>query len=368
MKQETYKSQIIISKADSFSCVAEILREQKCKNIMLVCSKSAVARYGIDLNERFAGEISYFHGFSANPKYEEVTEGVEQFRKSGCEAIVSVGGGSAMDVAKCIKAFVTMDTGSSYLQQKIESNDICHIAVPTTAGTGSESTSFAVIYENGEKKSVADASILPDYAVLCPKFLITLPEYQKKATILDALCQGIESYWSVNATEESRGYAARAIREILANVWNYVERSEQTEQIMEAANLAGRAINISKTTAAHAMSYKITSIYGFSHGHAVALCLPKTWRFMNASLENDGNDELKATLRELVNVMGVKSSEEAVELFEKLLSRMNLEVPKGNKNEEIDLLVKSVNVERLRNFPIAITEEQLRDMYLQIVE
>ena len=368
MKQEKYKNQMIISQVEPFECVGQILTEKHIRKVLVVCSESAVKRYDIGFSEHYAGNIKFFHAFSANPKYEEVVNGVELFCDNDCEAVVSVGGGSAIDVAKCIKAFAGMDANQNYLQQKIEQNHICHIAVPTTAGTGSESTCFAVTYYQGEKKSVADISILPDYAVLCPDFLIFLPLYKKKATVLDALCQGIESYWSVNATEESRGYAAQAIRGILANVWDYVERSGQTAQIMDAANLAGRAINISKTTAAHAMSYKLTSIYGLSHGHAVALCLPKTWRFLNGALVNSENEKLKMTLQELANIMGTKSSKEAVDVFEKLLARMNLESPKRAKDKDIDLLVKSVNIERLRNFPVAITEEQLREMYLQIVE
>lgn len=369
MSEERYKDQIIITDEMAFLCVKKIIKNQNYKNIFVVCSESARKRYNMDSLSKEA-IVTFFHAFSVNPKYEEVVNGLELFQSNGCDAIISVGGGSAIDVAKCMKAFFGMDTCKNYLHQQITQNSICHIAMPTTAGTGSESTSFAVIYYQGEKKSIANETLLPDYAVLCPRFLETLPDYQRKVTVLDALCQGIESYWSLNATEESRRYAREAIEEILQNVWQYIEQCERTEKIMYAANLAGRAINISKTTAAHAMSYKITSLYGLPHGHAVALCLPETWRFMNMTIERSYGklESLNKTLQELAGIMGANNSEEAEKIFEQLLERMGLRGPKRGNESEIDILVRSVNTERLQNFPVYISEDEIKKMYQLIVK
>ena len=142
----------------------------------------------------------HFTGFTPNPLYEQVEEGVRCFLQNGCRAIVAVGGGSAMDVAKCVKLFCRMDPAVNYLHQEKRDTGVPLYALPTTAGTGSEATRHAVIYYQGEKQSVSHPSIVPDAAVLLPEMLRSLPLYQKKCTLLDALCQAIESWWSKSAT------------------------------------------------------------------------------------------------------------------------------------------------------------------------
>ena len=116
-----------------------------------------------------------FSAFSPNPLYEDVVAGVELFRSCGCDAILAVGGGSAMDVAKCIKLFAPMDPDAFYLDQPREGNDILLAAIPTTAGTGSESTRHAVIYYKGEKQSISRPDLVPGLVCLIPEVLKDLP-------------------------------------------------------------------------------------------------------------------------------------------------------------------------------------------------
>ena len=217
-----------------------------------------------------------FSGFTSNPKYEEMLDGLKMFKENGCDAIVSVGGGSCIDVAKVIKLSLNADLNSAVptFKQEYKYTDIKHICLPTTSGTGSESTRHAVLYLNGVKQSIAHPSNVPDYVILCPKFIVTVPEYQKKATMMDALCQSIESLWSRKATKDSRKYAKAALKLFEENYEGYLKLDEKAiKNIQVAANLSGKAINISETTAAHAMSYKITSLYNIPHGHAVAMCM-----------------------------------------------------------------------------------------------
>lgn len=276
-----------------------------------------------------------------------------------------------MDVAKCIKLFAPMDRNENYLKQEKKASNILHIAIPSTAGTGSESTSFAVVYYQGEKQSVAHACLLPDYAVLHDGFLEHLPLYQKKATMMDALCQAIESYWSVNSTEESRGYARKAIITIRDAWQGYIEDNANWQQIMAAANLAGRAINISKTTAAHAMSYKVTSMYGFAHGHAAAICLPKTWAYLQGHIEDctdgRGRDYLSQTLEELNRMLGKQNTQESVAWLTRLIGALELPYPVQKGRQDVEVLASSVNAERLGNFPVKVTKDALLAMYRQIV-
>lgn len=307
----------------------------------------------------------FFSDFSSNPLYEQVVEGIKEFNKSKCDMIIAVGGGSAIDVAKCIKLYCRSDPDINFLEQEKKIVDIPFLAIPTTAGTGSESTCHAVIYYKGEKQSISHYSIIPDSVILEPSALETLPLYQKKCTMLDALCQGIESYWSVNSTDESMKYAKTSIELIRDNWQGYIEEFsiENAKNIMTAANYAGKAINITATTAPHAMSYKITSLYSIPHGHAVALCLPFVWEYMTGHIDKcidkRGADHLKSVFESLPI-----DRREFLDLFK----RLDMFYPvSGNRDQDICILAKSVNPVRLKNNPVLLDENVLKMMYERIV-
>lgn len=108
--------------------------------------------------------------------------------------------------------------------------------------------------------------------------------------MLDALCQGIESWWSVNATEESRKISQKAVAMILENLGGYLSGDQAcADNMMIGSNLAGQAINITQTTAAHAMSYKLTSLYKIPHGRAAFVCLPYVWEYMIKNSKDNEN-------------------------------------------------------------------------------
>ena len=314
-----------------------------------------------------------FNDFCPNPQYEDVQKGITAFVGSGCDTIIAFGGGTTIDVAKCIKLFSGLDHGENYLEQKYSDTKIPIIAIPGTAGTGSESTSFAVLYYNGNKYSVSHPSLLPDYAILSHEVLKTLPLYQKKCTMMDALCQAIESWWSVNSTEESRAYSKKSVEMIVKEMdaYLYEGSDEAAEAIMLASNYAGRAINIAKTTAAHAMSYKITSMYGLPHGHAVTVCLPKVWGYMISNIDKcsdgRGKEYLDDIFRDIAITLGHSSPEKAVSEFEELISSLDLPSPKPRNEEDLDILCASVNVERLNNNPVSMTKEALLKTYSAIL-
>ena len=323
-----------------------------------------------------------FSDFTPNPLYEQVCKGIDLFQITKCNSILAVGGGSAIDVAKCIKLAVLAKEGNAALippmvstRVECDGSKIPFIAIPTTAGTGSESTHNAVMYYEGAKQTVTNDGVLPDYAILEPSVLKTLPLYQKKCTMMDALCQGIESWWSVNSTEESYEYSRKTIELIMDNWQKYIFENDDDAamQIMFAANYGGRAINITQTTAAHAMSYKITSLYKFPHGHAVAVCLPEIWKYMLGHTEYcidiRGCDYMVSTFDKIANAMGFDHASEAILEFRLMMSKMEMVNPSAvNKEEEIGILSNSVNPVRLKNNPVKLEQEDIRRLYYQIVK
>ena len=255
-----------------------------------------------------------------------------------------------------------------------DSAKIPFIAIPTTAGTGSESTHNAVMYYDGAKQTVTNDGVLPDYAVLEPSVLKTLPLYQKKCTMMDALCQGIESWWSVNSTEESYEYSRKAIELIMANWRKYIfdNDNEAAANIMLAANYGGRAINITATTAPHAMSYKITSLYKLPHGHAVAVCLPEVWQYMVGHSQNcrdsRGRDYLIQIFNNIAKAMGFEHASEAILYFRSMMKEMELENPVSEKKiDDLIILASSVNPVRLKNNPVRIDDNIAYSLYSEII-
>jgi len=352
------------------STIDTILREIGSKHYMLVCDSSFPY---LSIKDAFSPEV-VFDQFTPNPLYEDVCKGVDLFNQHQCDAIIAVGGGSTIDVAKCIKLYCKMDPSQNYLRQEYRDSGVPLIAVPTTAGTGSESTRYAVIYFEGKKQSVTHESIIPNYAVLEPSLLTTLPLYQKKCTMLDALCQGIESMWSVNSTEKSMIFSKIAVDMIMHHWHDYIEQNsaDAAEAIMRAANYAGQAINITQTTAPHAMSYKLTSMFSLPHGHAVALCLLEVWMFMlehpEKCIDPRGKEHLEFVFEWLGQIMGCDSPYKGLMMFRAMMFSLDMPKPTSNNREaDLDTLTKAVNLERLRNNPVALDEEIIRYIYDKIL-
>lgn len=327
-------------------------------------------------------EKVFFSDFTPNPLYDQVCKGVDLFNKGNCNCIVAIGGGSAIDVAKCIKLTVLTNEGKSALipplvstRVEMDGSRIPFIAIPTTAGTGSESTHNAVMYYEGAKQTVTNDEILPGFAILEPSVLKTLPLYQKKCTMMDALCQGIESWWSVNSTEESYRYSEKAIKLIMQNWRAYIfdNDSNAAAQIMLGANYSGRAINITQTTAAHAMSYKITSLYHLPHGHAVAVGLTEIWAYMlkhmDKCVDERGKDYLSSIFKKISIVMGVTDAQSAIMLFRQMMKEMELDNPTSeNRSDELKILSTSVNPVRLKNNPVFLDAKAILNIYEKILK
>mgnify|MGYP002622861569 CR=1 FL=1 len=323
-----------------------------------------------------------FSDFTPNPLYEQVCKGIDLFQITKCDCILAVGGGSAIDVAKCIKLAVLAKEGNTAIipplvsqRLPIDGAKITLIAIPTTAGTGSESTHNAVMYYEGAKQTVTNDGVLPDYAILEPSVLKTLPLYQKKCTMMDALCQGIESWWSVNSTEESYEYSRKTIEIIMANWRKYIfyNDDDAASNIMLAANYGGRAINITATTAAHAMSYKITSLYRLPHGHAVAVCLPEIWTYMlcnmDKCLDRRGTNYLNDIFEKIAHAMSTNSIQDAINCFRGMMDEMQMQNPVSeNRTNDLNTLSKSVNPVRLKNNPVELDKETIRNLYEIIVK
>lgn len=311
-----------------------------------------------------------FSKFSENPNLDDLILALDAFRQSKASMIVALGGGTAIDLAKLVKYY-----SQTYLcGDEVEpvnpgrSDPIYLLAIPSTFGTGSESTHFAVLYIQGKKFSIADSTMMPDGYLLDSKLAATLPKKVKGSACLDALCQAIESYWSVDATKSSKEIAQSAISLIIANFKEYLTGDrEASEKVALAANLAGQAINLTKTTAAHALSYALTSRYGIPHGHAVALCIKNMFNANMLKAQKNNLSDCCIAMEEIYSLLNVKNGSEASTLIYELMEFSglfpSLSDYKQLTMQEVSDIVDSVNLERLSNHPVSFSSDELKRIF-----
>jgi len=367
-------AQLILSPDGDYAGLDAWLASVRATRLFLVCDPSLefLTRFKAKLAEiEKRLPVVRFSGFRPNPAYESVADGVARFRAAACDAILAVGGGSAMDVAKCVKLYSNLDPSRNYLEQPIVPNAIPFLAMPTTAGTGSEATRYAVIYHQGAKQSVTHDSCIPSAVLFDPSALDTLPPYQRKSTLLDALCHAVESCWSVHSTPESRAFSRDAIRLVFANAGAYLAADPSANADMfRAAHLAGRAINVTQTTAGHAMCYKLTSLFGIAHGHAAALCVRALFPWMLAHADRccdpRGPDALSAAFRDIADAMDRPSPADAAARFAAFFDSLALPAPAATE-AQYALLAASVNPVRLKNHPVALDAPSIDALYRQIL-
>lgn len=342
--------------------------------VLLVTGRSSYTGCGAAplLEVQLAGKhVVRFSDFQVNPLLDDVKKGLALIREDRPCTVIAVGGGSPMDMGKLIKALAgqSLDHGACVRGEgELKSNPhINLIAIPTTSGSGSESTHFAVVYMGKTKYSLARQDLLPGTVILDPALTDSMSPYQTACTGLDALSQGVESYWSVNADDTSREFSRRAItlvRDNLVRAVNNPDR-ESRRAMLKAANLAGQAINLTKTTAAHAFCYYLTSHYGVPHGHAAALLLGKFFLFNRRVADQDLSDsssspgEVRQTLQEICALLGQDTPVEADRYITDIMKQCGLETDLKtilDFDKSFDDFFSSVNLQRLKNNPRLVTD------------
>ncbi len=290
--------------------------------------------------------------------------------------IVALGGGTILDLAKTIA--LAYANGCATIDDLITCNKQAkHIPlfmIPTTCGTGSEATSFAAIFKDKTKISLSHPTLEPRYKILDPTLLHSLPPSILGPVVLDGLAQAIESVWAVAATSESQIYAKQAIRLILAGL-NHLDSPEKFGLFLLASHLSGKAINISKTTMCHSISYPLTAHFNISHGVAVYLSLPYITRLNFQAGAEDLQERM--TLARLQNSFKILFDSFELENIDQLTTKLKeiaatLKVKlklrdHGIKREDIPFIVsKSYTPERAGNNPRKIEQNSIQHLLGEI--
>ena len=279
-----------------------------------------------------ASLVALFDKVEPNPTFETIKAAYRELKQVECDLIIAVGGGSAIDTAKAIVA-IGASGSEDWIDDHLKRgtpfpepfNSKPVIAIPTTAGTGSEVTMWATVWDIEEKKkySLSHPKLYPKIALLDPELTLTLPEKETIYSGLDALSHAMEAIWNKNHNPISDTFALKAISlvydylpELRSNLINSVLRTH----ILRASLFAGLAFSNTKTALAHSISYPLTAHFGLPHGLACALPLPHLLRFnalkaserveiMAEAFRSDTTDEsMTSELTKLFEKTGVSLS------------------------------------------------------------
>jgi len=346
----------------SLEKIQEIIDSTKAKRIFLVTGKKSFSLSGAKqvldclLKDK---KVVIFDDFQSNPELNDVAKGVSLLRCNNSDLVIAVGGGSVLDMAKLVN-ILTVQNKSDFVDiikksDLIISKGLPLVAIPTTAGSGSQATHFAVVYVGKHKYSLSHDYLLPDYVIVDSTLSYRTSKKVAASSAMDALSQAIESYWSLNATHESQSYALDAIKLILSSIDLAVNsKNKVAMQAMSlASHLSGKAINITKTTAPHAISYTLTSDFNIPHGYAVAsLLAPVAYvSFNNAS------NKYKDVLNEVFELFDCRSVDEFCKVWRKLMQNCGLHPKLEDSNvplDKLDFIVDNVNLERLKGHPVLL--------------
>ena len=308
-----------------------------------------------------------FGELSPNPDVTEVDACADVIRSKNIGFVVALGGGSSMDCAKAAASIaLTEDSIRKYHGTGVAmpQEHLPLIAMPTTAGTGSEVTCVAVItdHANGKKSPIVSDGFFPDYAIIDPELTYTMPPKVTAGTGIDVLSHALEGYWSKGhqpVCDACAIHAAELVFKYLYRAYENPVDKEAREKMCEASLIAGLAFTLPKTTASHACSFPLTNIYHIPHGEACGITLDY-FALINAKGE-DG-----ARIDELAVKLGFKDTCDMAAAIHDLKFKLNLrnDLKDLKLNEEqITQLVKISRHPNLYNNPVDITDDMLYEMY-----
>ncbi|MDC3125920.1 iron-containing alcohol dehydrogenase [Candidatus Pelagibacter sp.] len=363
---------------NSLDDIEKFIGDKSFKKIFILSGKKSFVTSGAEnffkkiIKDR---NIKFFYKQSEVPVLDELIKIIKEIRNYKPDLLLAVGGGTVIDYAKISNVvdlrpdLAELIVNYSYPFKKKYTN---LAVIPTTAGSGAEITSNAVIYVDKIKHSFESELLIPNHYFLIPEFLISAPTKIKASAGFDAIAQALESLVSKKSNKQSIDYASKSLK-ISTNSYisflNNPNMKNATEMSI-ASNLAGKAISISKTTAPHATSYPFTSLFNISHGHAVSLFFEKFFKFNYDNLDkSETSFDLKKRFDLIFDIFDTSNIDDfnsKISLIKKKanleddLKTLNINIKKNSEN-----IIKGINLLRLGNNPVKIDGVDIRQIIKQ---
>ena len=358
--------------------IKKFINDFSFKKIFILCGKKSFIASGADqFLEKIIKkkECKFFYKKSELPKLEELIDIIKEIRNFKPDLILAVGGGAVIDYAKISNVIdIRPDLAELIVNYSYPFKEkYTKLAViPTTAGSGAEVTSNAVIYVDGIKHSFESELLIPDHFFLIPEFLMSASNKIKASAGFDAIAQALESLMAKKSDDKSVNYASKSLKISINSYVSFLTTPnlKNATEMSVAANLAGKAISISKTTVPHATSYPFTSLFGISHGHAVSLFFEKFFKFNYLNLnKSDTTFNLKKRFDLIFNLFDVSNIDQfnsKITLLKQQakleddLEKLNINIQKSSDN-----IIRGINLLRLGNNPVNINGKDIYKIIIQ---
>jgi len=363
-----------MNQLEDLKSIAKLLDKNKYKKILLISGKNSFNKTGankIFLKILKKKETLVYLKKNKLPEYQELKKIIQIKENFKPNLIIAIGGGCVMDLAKISSNFnIEKNLRLKITNSEISKKKVEVLAVPTTAGSGAEVTSNAVIYINNIKYSVEDEKIKPDFFCLIPKLLMSSSKYLDATAGFDAVSQSVESLFSIRSNNESVSFAKKGLKILLDNSEKFIKNKNffNAHKMAVGANLSGKAINISKTIAPHALSYSFTTMYGIPHGHAVSLSFNQILKF-NFLKQNLAycDFDIKKRYEILFKLTKTKNINQLDNFFKNFKKKLKLEQDFRklgiNLTRDSGKIFSKVNDQRLKNNPIKLLKSDIYTIF-----
>jgi len=343
----------------------ESLIDKTQKNILIVTDKVLLTQTNVIKNSLLvlkSRNVFIYSEVEENPSFATVEEGAYFAKSNNIDLIIGIGGGSSMDAAKGIALRIHNEVSiQEIVQQNAEVRNVAPIiCIPTSSGTGSEVTPFAVFTDTNThlKHGFSNPAIFPSISIIDPELTYSMPSAVIINTGLDAMAHAIEAYFSNLSFELNDQFAIEAIKIIIENIENAAKKdTEAMNKMAYAAMLGGIVISHASTILPHIMGYPLTSYHGLAHGRACIILQPA---FLNYLKENDLESAKTKILDDLFNPMGG---------LEDFIQNLNISTKLsdyGIKESEIPIFAKQTMIKGdVKITPGVITQNIIADIYLR---
>jgi alcohol dehydrogenase len=349
--------------------IKKFINDTSFRKIFVLCGKKSFVTSGAEIffKELLDNkETKLFYKNSELPILEELIDIINAIKDFKPDLILAVGGGAVIDYAKIANVVDVRDDLADLIvnySYPFKKKYTKLTVIPTTAGSGAEVTSNAVIYVDGIKHSFESELLIPDNFFLIPEFLISAPNKIKASAGFDAIAQALESLVSKKSNDQSVEFASKSLRVSVNSYISFLKdpNLKNATEMSIASNLAGKAINISKTTAPHATSYPFTSLFNISHGHAVGLFFESFFSFNFNNLDrSETSFDLKKRFDLIFNLFDVRNIDDFSSKIRFMKKQAELEdnLIKLNINikQSSEKVIKGINLLRLGNNPVKIND------------
>jgi alcohol dehydrogenase len=348
--------------AGEFGRLSERLRELGLGRCIIVCGRHFAPK-AEEMCANTPELVGVFGEVEQNPQLSGVVKTAMLAKEKNADAVIGIGGGSAIDTAKFAAAIALEKADAlEYYRgtRPFPQNRLPVIAVPTTAGTGSEVTQVSVISNGSEKKTINNPAFMPTAAIVDPELCLSVPPRTTMNTGLDALAHALEGFWSVNHQPICELMTAEAVRLILGNLenaWRDGSDINARSAMSYAALLGGLAFAQPKTAACHACSYPLSEDYHMPHGEACAFTLDSFVRI-------NADERLEALCRR-AGLSGSDELADKIALLKKLGGlRTKLSELGDLDDADMDKLCRDCAAHPLmRNNPVSMDEAALCEMF-----